>query len=149
MTLRILIDDSIIIEYVGERQPYCACWNKLNALQLVGYAELWTTPDAYRNMDNRLHGVLPDEVIGAALSATLDFVEVCSIDADDVRYALSHCACYEDALIDICARKIRAEYIVSRRSFDNFDAKAFICTPEELFDHLGQTRSLTFDLVDI
>ncbi len=149
MTLRILVDDTVVIDYVGERQPYCACWDKMSALQLTGCAELWSTPDAYRAMSESLRGVLPDDVADDALAATLDFVEVCPVDGRDVLYALEQGVRYDDALIDRSARKMRADYVVSRRALEGIDAKAVACTPEGLFEHLEQTRGLAFDLVDI
>lgn len=72
--MRLLLDETVLIELVGERQPYCACWNKLAALQLTHAAELWVPADAYGVLKRALDNELPAREVSSALAATLDFI---------------------------------------------------------------------------
>ncbi len=146
--LRVFIDETVLVEYIGERQPYCACWDKLNALQLTGEAEIWAAPEAYRVLCASLGEVLGAAVAEDALAATLSFVNVCSVDGRDVRAALHSPAGYDDALLGVCARKVGADYLVTRRPAALDVVGMCACTPEEMFRSLEQTRGLTFDLID-
>ena len=148
MTMRLLIDESVLVEYVGERQPYCACWDKINALQLVGYAELWATSASYGAMERALCEVLPADEVHGALLSTLKFVQVCSVDAEDVRFALECGEGYHAGILASCARKVKADYVVTRRRDATFADKALVFTPEGLFDYLEKEKGVTFDLVD-
>lgn len=143
--MRLLLDETVLIELVGERQPYCACWNKLAALQLTRAAELWVPADAYGVLKRALDNELPAREVSSALAATLDFIEVCSVAADDVRRALED-EDYDEALLDACARKIKADFIITRRA--PFSASARVCTPEGFFDELERAGTV-FELVDL
>lgn len=147
--IRILVDETVIADYVGERQPYCACWDKLNALELVGYAQLWTAPDAYRVMSQSLAEVLPGGEVARSLVATLDFIKVCSVDGSDVIHALGCADDYHRGILDACARKMKADYVVSRCVDKMPTAHAPVFTPEGLFEHLEESEGLVFDLVDL
>lgn len=147
--MRVLVDETVVLEYVGERQPYCACWDKLNALELVGAAELWSTPEVYRVMERALREELPASEVSRALLATLDFIKVCSVDGADVAHALGGDAGFDAGLLDACARKVRADYVVTCKAGLRLPTcKVPVVTPEGMFEHLEQTRGVVFDLVD-
>lgn len=147
--MRVLVDDTVLVEYVGERQPYCACWDKLNALELVGYAELWATPDAYRRMAESLREAIPASEVDGALLATLDFVRVCSVDGAAVKRALECGAGFEAGLLDACADKLGADYVLSRRVASLPRSRVPVFSPEGLFAYLEKEEGLVFDLVDL
>lgn len=148
MTMRLLVDETVLVEYVGERQPYCACWDKINALQLVGYAELWATADAYGALERSLCRVLPTDAIHEALLATLKFVQICSVDARDVEYALSYAGSYEEGIVASCTRKVKADYVITRQDAPRHLEDALVFTPEGFFEYLEAEKGVTFDLVD-
>lgn len=146
--MRILVDETVIADYVGERQPYCACWSRLNALELVGYAELWTTPEAYRVLEQMLSEALPALEVRRALSATLDYIKVCSFGGTDVAHALSCSCAFGLGVLDACARKIKPDYVVSHAVTSLPSADVRVLSPDELFDCLERERGVTFELVD-
>lgn len=147
--LRILVDDTVLVEYVGERQPYCACWSKLNALELVGYAELWATPDAYRLMAESLCEEIPASEVNGALLATLDFIRICSVDGVVVKRALECDSGFDVGLLDACAGKTKADFVLSRRVASLPRSRVPVFSPEGFFEHLERDEGLVFDLVDL
>ena len=145
--MRILLDETVLAELVGERQEAAACWSKLVALQLVGAAELWASADAYRVLAEEFAEEVGYEAAAGGLRSTLDFVDVCSVDEKDVSRALSGKG-YAQALLVSCARKLRASCIVTRRDPALFGTSFPVYSPEGLFAHLEQERKLSFELVD-
>ena len=70
--MRLLLDETVLIELVGERQPYCACWNKLAALQLTQESVSLTTAAMNAGFESmrtfyrsfkRVFGVSPSEYL--------------------------------------------------------------------------------------
>ncbi|MDO4290774.1 MAG: hypothetical protein Q4C41_06060 [Eggerthellaceae bacterium] len=148
MTMHIMVDETVLMEFVGERRESLVCWNKLNAMQLVGYAELWATPDAYRLMEQEMSEQLPNEAVRRALGDTLSYIEICSVDANVVRLALSYGGTYEEGVLDACVRKVKADYVVTRKKLPPLRSKVPVFTPEALFEHLEKAKGVTFELVD-
>lgn len=147
--MRLLIDDSALLDFVGNRPETAEAWNKLNALEITGAAELWVSAAAYDEVCRALAEAVTDEAARGALRSTMGFMSVCSVDGSDVRYALDHTALpYEDALTESCARKIQADFIVTNRGPLAMPRALRRVTANELFDVLQAERGLVFDVID-
>ena len=142
--MRLLIDRDVLLEFVAEHQSSAEAWNKLHALELTGAAELWVVASAYDGLRRALSEALPDEAVRGALRSTMSFLSVCSIDGVDVRFALD----YESALTESCARKIQADYIITRSGALELSRAVRRVEPEELFEVLEHERDIVFDLID-
>lgn len=147
--MRLLIDDSALLDFVGNRPETAEAWNKLNALEITGAAELWVSAAAYDEVRRALAEAVTDEAARGALRSTMGFMSVCSVDGSDVRYALDHTALpYEDALTESCARKIQADFIVTNRGPLNLPRALRRVGANELFEVLQAERGLIFDVID-
>lgn len=147
--MRLLIDRDVLLEFVAEHQSSAEAWNKLHALELTGAAELWVVASAYDGLRRTLAEALPDETVRSALRSTMSFLSVCSVDGADVRFALDHVALpYESALTESCARKIQADYIITRSGALELSRAVRRVEPDELFEVLEHERDIVFDLID-
>lgn len=147
--MRLLIDTDVLLEFVAERPESAREWEKLHALELTGCAELWVAATAYGELRRALATVLPEEDVRAALRSTMSFLSVCSVDGSDIRFALDRAALpYEGALAESCARKIQADFIITRGGALPISRPVRRVAPDELFTVLEQEQSIVFDLVD-
>lgn len=147
--MRLLIDTDVLLDLIAERPQSVAAWNKLNALELTGCAELWAAASSYDRLRDQLIAVLGDEDVRSALRSTMSFITVCSVDGSDIRFALDHVDLpYEAAIVESCARKIQADYIVTNKGALAISRPIRRVTPPELFADIEAERGIVFDLVD-
>lgn len=147
--MRLLIDADVLLEFVAERPSAAEEWNKLHALELTGTAELWVIASSYDTLRRTLAPALPDNEIRAALRSTMSFLSVCSVDGPDVRFALDHGTVpFQAALTEACARKIQADFIITRSGSIALSRAVRRVAPDELFCALEQERGIVFDLID-
>lgn len=147
--MRLLIDTDVLLDLVAEHPDAVAAWNKLNALELTGCAELWAAASSYDLLRNRLITVLDDEDARSALRSTMSFITICSVDGSDIRFALDHVELpYEAAIAESCARKIQADYIVTNGGPLPISRPVKRVNPVELFTDIEAERGIVFDLVD-
>lgn len=147
--MRLLLDESVLIDFVGERREACACRDKLNALQITGCAELWTTVTAVDRLLAMLDADIPPAVARRAVSALLGFVNVCSVDHRDVLSLLGRDERFEVAMLLECFAKVKAERLITRREEVIRRARGTAVTPDGFFAYLEKERGLVFDLVDL
>ncbi|WP_165057014.1 DUF1002 domain-containing protein [Adlercreutzia sp. ZJ176] len=81
MATRLVVDETVLARYAGERWRDCACWDVLSALELAGCVELRTTPGAYAALERALGAELPEEAVRAALRELRRFVPACAAGA--------------------------------------------------------------------
>lgn len=147
--MRLLIDSDVLLDCIAERESTKLDWNKLNALEMTGCTELWTTSAAYGAVRDALCTVLPDSDIRGALRSTLNFISICSVDGPDVRFALDYTSIpYHAALTESCARKIQADFIITHQTSVAFSRGIPRVTLADFFDVLEQEQGLAFDFVD-
>lgn len=146
--LRLLLDDTVLVDFIGERRETCACRDKLNALQITGTAELWTTVFFYERLLARLERELPGLDARRALISMAEFVEVCSFDEEDMIDALWDEKPFLLSTALICAGKLKADCFIT---YDG-DLISLVpekaCTPEGFFEGLEIKRGIVFELVD-
>ena len=134
--MRLFIDSDMLLDFVAERPQTREAWNKLNALELTGTAELWV-------------GAASFERVRSALASTMGFLSVCSVDGGDVRFALDHGGVpYETALTEACARKIQADFIITGTGPVDISRPIRRVEPEEFFEVLEREQGIVFDLID-
>lgn len=114
--MRLLIATDMLLDLIAERPESIEAWNKLNALELTGSAELWAAASSYDALRAQLAEVIDDADVRSALRSTMSFITICSVDGSDVRFALDHADLpYEAAIAEACARKIQADYVVTNQ----------------------------------
>lgn len=147
--MRLLIDSDMLAEFVGEKADTVLAWNKINALEITGTAELWVCAASINAVRQTLSAAVGEHDVRQALRSAIAFLSVCSIDAADIRFALdTESISYLDALVESCARKIQADFIITGRGPLPIPRAIRRVSPEELFRVLEAERGLVFDLVD-
>lgn len=147
--MRLLVDTGVLLDLIADRPASRKAWNKLNALELTESAELWVAAPSYDQVQRQLSQVLADEEVRSALRATMGFVTVCSVDGSDIRFALDHADLpYDAALVESCARKIKADYLVTNDGPLDVAHPIRRVSPDELFEDIEVERGIVFDLIE-
>jgi len=114
--MTVLIDTNVILDYVLKREPFAQ--DALDCIErlIISKARVWLTAstitDIYYVTKRALHdGAAAKSVIAKLLNAFMvtgvdkaDCIKALDLDMED----------YEDALVCVCAGKVKAEYIITR-----------------------------------
>ena len=80
------------------------------------------------------------------LKEVFSLLNVCSIDGTDISYALDEqWEDFEDCLIWRAAKKIKADYIVTRNAPDFIRSDIPVLTPGEFFSTMESEQNLVYE----
>lgn len=144
----LMLDNNIILDHIGRREPFYRLSRLTCLLGITGKAETFISV----NMLTDLFYLLRKDYgsIGAQnmLEDNLSFLKLVGISPSDAQAALAmHWGDFEDTLVAQCARKINADYIVTRNVKDFRESAVRAITPEELFEILKQ-RGIDYEEID-
>jgi predicted nucleic acid-binding protein len=118
--MTVLIDTNVILDYVLKREPFAqdalACLERL----IIGKAKIWLTSSTITDIYYVTRRALHDsEEAKAVVAKLLNAFQIAGVDKADCLNALNNgISDYEDALVSVCAKKIKAEYIITRNTKD-------------------------------
>ncbi len=118
--MTVLIDTNVILDYVLKREPFAEAARDCLDRLMTGKAKMWltasTVTDIYYVTRRALHdSAKAKEVVAKLLNA----FQIAGVDKSDCLDALDiGISDYEDALVSVCAKKVKADAIVTRNVKD-------------------------------
>ncbi len=113
--MRALLDTNIIFDILCKRPYDKKGLLQLRIMETFDDVELWASAKSYTDLFYVMHRELDSEAAQAALEDTLSWMHACSIDEDDIKAALQvRWNDFEDSLVNICAEKVKADYLITR-----------------------------------
>lgn len=132
--MTVLIDTNVILDYVLKREPFAEAARDCLDRLMSGKAKIWltasTVTDIYYVTRRALHeSAKAKEVITKLLNA----FQIAGVDKSDCIDALDiGVGDYEDALVSVCAKKIKAEFIITRNIKDFTNSPVPAILPEDV-----------------
>lgn len=122
--MRVLLDTNIIYDILCKR-PYDADGLlQLKVMETFGDVDLWISAKSYTDLFYLIAKELGSEQAQALLESTLEWLSVCSVEEDDIKSGLqARWSDFEDCLVNICAEKVKADYLITRDAHGFDDAR--------------------------
>jgi predicted nucleic acid-binding protein len=137
--MTVLIDTNVILDYVLKREPFAA--DALSCLErlIISKEKVWLTASTITDIYYVTRRTLKDSAKAKAVIAKLlNAFQVAGVDKADCIIALGNgVSDYEDALVSVCAKKVKAEYVITRNIKDFEKSAVPAITPSD-FLKLGQ-----------
>lgn len=147
--MRILLDTNVLIDVYARRQPFEKDAVRLIVMSVLGDAELWATSNSFTDVFFVLQKTFSSGEIKGMIERSFEWINVCSVDSDDVKRALScRWPDFEDCIVDVCAKKIKADYVLTRDRSGFAFSKEVVLDPEGFFGMLERDLGLTYGSVD-
>lgn len=151
--MKLFVDTTIILDSLARRQPFDKKADMLFMLGLLKEQELWTAAsqftDAFYILTSgatRVSGDVAKRTIRELLAA----LNVCNMTRLEVEAALdSSWDDFEDACLYQCARKMKADAIITRNKRDFEQSRIPVMDCDELFAWLEQEKGLVYDYIDL
>lgn len=116
-TMRALLDTNIVYDILCKRPFDEEGLLQLKIMHAFGDVELWVSAKSYTDLFYLMRRELGSDAAHDALEDTLEWLKVCSVEQDDIRVALeARWSDFEDSLVNVCAEKVKADYLVTRDS---------------------------------
>ena len=145
MTMKLLIDTNVLLDVFLCREQFVADAKKLFIMKQFRDAELWIAAQSYTDfyyVGAKAHGSARMQEI---LKEVFPLLNVCSIDGADISNALSErWEDFEDCLIWRTAKKIKADYIVTRNVADFTRSDIPALTPAMFFSTMEAEQNLVY-----
>ena len=147
--MKLLIDTNVLLDVFLCREQFVADAKKLFIMKQFRDAELWIAAQSYTDLyyvGAKAHGSARMQEI---LKEVFPLLNVCSIDGTDIAYALSEqWKDFEDCLIWRAAKKIKADYIVTRNTSDFIRSDIPALTPAKFFSTMKVEQNLVYEEVE-
>lgn len=113
--IKVLLDTNIILDALTSRKPFHQHAERILLLAAEEKIQGFVTANSVTDIYYLVRKVVSSDKAREAIRDLLQTVSVVAIDGDDCEVALASAVDdLEDALVDVCAAKVQADYIVSR-----------------------------------
>ena len=140
--MRLLLDTNVVVDCLGNREPFYKAARLLMIVGKVGEFELWISASQVSDLiyilsNGGKKALLPQ--VSRAIESLLDFVNVFAMGKGELQSAL-HAGWddSEDAIIHAVALKLKADAIITRNGKDFSKSSVPVMDCEELFAHLEE-----------
>lgn len=143
--MRILIDTNILIDLYTSRRPDNYA-QKLLIMHEFGDAELWASAKSFTDIFYILSKHFENDRIYAAFDESFKWLNLCSVDGDDIRAAVNReWKDFEDCIISICAEKAKADFLLTRDKCGFKNSKIKTMDPKAFFNYLESDLGIAYD----
>ena len=143
--MKLLIDTNVLLDVFLCREQFIADAKKLFIMKQFRDAELWIAAQSYTDLyyvGAKAHG---SDRMQKILKEVFPLLNVCSIDGADISYALDEqWQDFEDCLLWRAAKKVKADYIVTRNAADFTRSDIPTLTPGEFFSTMEAEQNLVY-----
>lgn len=150
MSMRLLIDTNVLLDYYGRRAPFFEDAKRLRVAALFGDVELWVAAQSFTGAERVLRRFAPTEVLRAMMGESLAFLSIASSSAADVEEGIrSGWPDLEDFLVARCAERARADFLLTRDEKGFARSAVPVLSPAGFFEMLERDHGIAYDEVGL
>jgi len=146
--MRLLLDTSILLDYFGKQSTFYMDAVKLRIAASYRDVELWGTANSLSDVYYLLQKDHGSKAVQDLFLANREVLNICSVTSEDIfDSAEEKWSDFENCLLHTCAKKIRADYIITL-DLDGFIRSTIPCvSPSEFFNDLEEKRGICYSKV--
>lgn len=146
--MNLLLDTNVVIDYIGQKPPFCEDASALVAAAYHGDAALWVPVLSLKDAFYVLSRYMDSSRVQDAILSFCEIANLVGITEDDALRGLRlSWPDFEDCLISICADKAKADYIVTRDSKGFDRSMTPICSPAEWLQMMRERHGVEFGVI--
>lgn len=133
--MNLLIDTNIIVDYLADREPFADQAEHIIEICNRGQAIGYLTASAVTDIYYILRKIAKHEQIIENLKMLFSILDITNVDKTDLLRAMDiDIPDLEDALVCQCAKKVKADFVVTRNIKDFRKSPIQPITPEDLLN---------------
>ncbi len=146
--MKLFLDTNVLIDYFVQRQPFFESIRKLRIAQIFGDVELWASIQSFPDIEYVLRKTIPVSDLRIMFKKCLAFVNIAApAVADLAEGASSSCPDLEDFIIYACARRVKADYVITRDKAGFRSSSIDALSPAEWLA-LMESKGIVYDEID-
>lgn len=150
MSMRLLLDSNVLLDYYGRRAPFFEDAKRLRIAALFGDVELWAAAQSFTDAEYVMRRFAPVEALRAMMAESLAFLSVASSSAADVGEGIrSGWPDLEDFLVARCAERVQADYLLTRDEKGFAQSAVPVLSPAGFFEMLEHDHGIVYDEVGL
>lgn len=147
--MKLFLDTNVLIDLYQERHPFYEDVKRLQVMEEFGDAELWASAKSFTD----IYYIMRKDCAGADIlrgfDASFEFLHICSIEGEDVKNAVRlEWLDFEDCLIEMAARKVKADFLLTRDAEGFAQSKIPVKKPGAFLDWVEREHGLVYDDID-
>ena len=148
--MRVLLDTNVVIDLFTKRPPDGSLSQKFLIMREFGDVELWVSEKSFTDVFYVLHKGFSSERIHAAFQESFQWFNLCSVEGNDIRAVTQQkWEDFEDCLINYCAEKVKADYLITQDASGFARAHIPVASPEEFFELVESTYGLVYETIEL
>ena len=113
--MRVLLDTNIVYDILCKRPFDEDGLLQLKIMHAFGDVELWASAKSFTDLFYLMRQELESPAAHDLLEDSLSWLKACSVDEGDIKQALKACwHDFKDSLVNVCAEKVKADYLITR-----------------------------------
>ena len=113
--MRVLLDTNIVYDILCKRPFDEGGLLQLKIMHAFGDVELWVSAKSFTDLFYLIRQELESPAAHDLLEESLSWLKACSVDEGDIKQALqARWHDFEDSLVNVCAEKVKADYLITR-----------------------------------
>ena len=144
--MKLLLDTNVLLDVVLNRSPFVEDARKLMVAGFYRDAELWASAKSFTDVFYVARKAASSASAAYdAMQAVACELSICSIDATDINNAFSlRWPDFEDCVVFQSAKKIKADYIITRNGKDFAESSVPTMTPTEFLAYMAAERRIRY-----
>ena len=148
--MNLLLDTNVVIDFLGKQPLFFDDTAQVIAAGFFGDAKLWASAQSFKDAFYVLSHYADSMRVQQAMLSLLELVNPVDLTGEDVISAARlQWPDFEDCLVAVCARKIRADYLITRDIKGFEKSLAPVLSPSEWLEHMREQGRLTFAPVEL
>ena len=146
--MKLFLDTNILFDFISGREPHFSSAQRLVVMKAFGDVELCVSGKSYTDIFYILKKYQGAQEIQDSFLDSLDIFTICSLEEDDLRAACKlGWPDFEDALIEISAQKMGADYLITR-DLGFKDSRVTTESPEQIVKVM-EGQGLSYAAIDL
>ena len=113
--MRVLLDTNIVYDILCRRPFDEEGLLQLKIMHAFGDVDLWVSAKSFNGLFYLMRQELDSPAAHDLLEESLSWLKACSVDEGDIKRALqARWHDFEDSLVNVCAEKVKADYLITR-----------------------------------
>ena len=134
-----------MLDILQERDFDQEALDQLEVMRFYGDIDLWASAKSYCDCFYFMKKTLGREIARNSLEGSLSWLNICSLDGDDIRTGISQrWPDLEDCLTNISAEKIKADYLITRDKKGFEQSSIPHGSVADFMDYVAETLHLTY-----
>ena len=148
--MRALLDTNIVFDALCKRPHDEEGLRQMKIMHEFGDVDLWVSAKSYTDLFYVMRQELGSEAAQNLLEDTLSWLNACSVEEGDVQAALSaRWNDFEDCLVNVCAEKVGADYLVTRDEKGFRNASIPHGSASDFMQFVFEATNVRYDMADL